>query len=336
MFTPGPTPQVLRGQGARASGAGRHEGRGHRRGRDFGGGAPRARGGARADAAPGAVLRGRSLGAHREDSRPPRGTGSGGEGRRGKAWGEESGPSLGPGSPIQFCPRPGAIEAQRPGRHPRPSERPEPAGPGVELSSVRFRRVSSRHGCGRGPAGLGSEGVGLAPARSVGSTHHRLLQPGAGRDRAAGAGAATHHRAAAGRHQVSGPPGCGAVPRGVAGGTQEERGAQEAGCQPCHPTQSPERLRRWSAPPAAEPSLSIAVHLFGGSVRREKNPRMRRLRRSLGWAQWPVGPCRIHTEDLSGAASDGASTAPKPQTESTSHLDSAWAAIWEAPPLLCL
>lgn len=34
-----------------------------------------------------------------------------------------------------------------------------------------------------------------------------------------------------------------------------ERGAQEAGCQPCHPTQSPERLRRWSAPPAAEPFI---------------------------------------------------------------------------------
>ena len=124
--------------------------------------------------------------------------------------------------------------------------------------------------------------------------------------------------------------------RGVASGTQEERGAQEAGCQPCHPTQSPERLRRWSAPPAAESSLSIAVHLFGGSVRREKNPRMRRLQRSLAWAQWPLGPCRIHTEDLSEAACDGASTAPKPQSESTSHLDSAWAALWEAPPLLCL
>lgn len=72
------------------------------------------------------------------------------------------------------------------------------------------------------------------------------------------------------------------------------------------------------------------------SVRREKNPRMRRLQRSLAWAQWPLGPCRIHTEDLSGAACDGASTAPKPQSESTSHLDSAWAALWEAPPLLCL
>ena len=167
-------------------------------------------------------------------TRGPR-AGRGGAGRRGKAWGEESGPSLGPGSPIQFCPRPGAIGAQRPGRHPRPSERPEPADPGVELSGVRLRRVSSRHGRGRGPAGLGSEGVGVAPARSVGSAHHWLLQRGAGRDRAAGAGAATHHRAATGRHQVSGPPGCGAVPRGVASGTQEERGAQEAGCQPCHP-----------------------------------------------------------------------------------------------------
>lgn len=95
----------------------------------------------------------------------------------------------------------------------------------------------------------------MAPARPMGSVRRQLLQPGAG----PGARAATHQRAAAGRHQVSGetagrlappptPPEWPAVVQGCSqfgarGGVRRGPGKREGqriqASRPRHPTQSP-------------------------------------------------------------------------------------------------
>lgn len=102
------------------------------------------------------------------------------------ALGEASNRGLGLEVSPRFCPRPEAVEAQRPGSHQRPSGFRSPG------------TIPSSHG--RGLAGLRGQGARVAPARPMGSVRRQLLQPGAG----PGARAATHQRAAAGRHQVSG------------------------------------------------------------------------------------------------------------------------------------
>lgn len=150
------------------------------------------------------------------------------------ALGEVSNLGLGLEVSTRFCPRPEAVEAQRPGSHQRPSG---------------FRSPGTVPSCyGRGLAGHRGQGARLAPARTMGPACRQLLQPGAGRGRKAGARAATHQRAAAGRHQVSGEAAgaLASLPLGVARGptglfpvwggrgmgqaveTWEERQAEEA------------------------------------------------------------------------------------------------------------
>lgn len=157
------------------------------------------------------------------------------------ALGEASNRGLGLEVSPRFCPRPEAVEAQRPGSHQRPSGFRSPG------------TIPSSHG--RGLAGLRGQGARVAPARPMGSVRRQLLQPGAG----PGARAATHQRAAAGRHQVSGetagrlappptPPEWPAVVQGCSqfgarGGVRRGPGKREGqriqASRPRHPTQSP-------------------------------------------------------------------------------------------------
>lgn len=132
--------------------------------------------------------RGRAGGWTAENSRGCRGwaaEGSGwGESPRGRGLGAPAGSACGGSSAA--------------GLHLRASERPPP--PGVRSSG----RVSGRYGRRRGLPGLRAKGTRLAPARPVGSARRRFLQRGTARGRGVGARDATHLRAAARRHQVSG------------------------------------------------------------------------------------------------------------------------------------
>lgn len=196
-------------------------------GRDQGaGGEPRGRSGGEGS---GAGLQGRgSRGRAERWAGPGRARGGPGCGvtargagrRRDPAWGV--GPDLGLGLPIRNFPRP----------------EPRTCALGARLRP---------HGRRRGLAGLQGQGARLAPARPVRSARRRLLQPRAGRVRAAGAGVATHELAAAGRHQVSGGAraagvrGCSRV--GRAGGDGQRAGRSRPAPRP--PPWTPvTRLRR--------------------------------------------------------------------------------------------
>lgn len=158
----------------------------------------------------------------------PRGTGLWSEGARGGA-------AEGSGLESRSGTGPGTSQPDLPGPEPRTC-----------ALGARLRP----HGRRRGLAGLPGQGARLAPARPVRSARRRLLQPRAGRGRAAGAGVATHELAAAGRHQVSGGAraagvrGCSRV--GRAGGRELGRGRPPPHARARHPTRGPTRAR--SAP----------------------------------------------------------------------------------------
>lgn len=167
-----------------------------------------------------------------------------------------------------------------------PSHGPSPA---ARLPPAPSERVSDPHGRRRGLAGLWGKGARLAPARPVRSARRRLLQPRAGRGRAAGAWVATHELAAAGRHQVSGGAraagvrGCSRA--GRAGGGRGESWAGAARLRARHPTRSPTRALDPRYPSPRNRARAVVQRGIAGAA----------LEQPPAWAPWRSGPCRTHT-----------------------------------------
>lgn len=192
--------------------------------------------------------------------------GRGGAGRGGAGLREEA--DLGPGLRVRSSFARGWGRSRRRGPAARTAALWASGPPGC---------ISGCHGRPR-LAGLRDKGARLAPAQPVGPALRRLLQQGAR--------AATHQRAAAGRHQVSGgatgrpsPPGpargpSGAVPRwGWAAGTLAWAVTPHGGQR---------GLGLGSAPPARDRSFSFTAT---SGRRSRRNPRTRCFLKSLAWAR---------------------------------------------------